>query len=75
MPRARYELTIEEAAAAFPNQGRGCLTAYVLPPLAVLVIGTLLAVFALTVTPVEAYPVTISPRLVALAERLDRMGH
>jgi hypothetical protein len=51
MPRARYEPTIAEVAAAFPNQGRGCFTGYVLPPLTVLVIGTLLAVFALTVTP------------------------
>ena len=51
MSRARYETTLEATAAAFPNQGRGCLTGYILPPLAVLIIGTLLAVFALTVTP------------------------
>jgi soluble lytic murein transglycosylase-like protein len=53
MSRARYELTPETAAAAFPTQGRGCFTGYLLPPLAVLVIGTLLAIFAFTVTPAE----------------------
>src|SRR5512140_1407776 len=53
MSRARYEPTMQPAAAAFPTQGRGSITGYLLPPLAVLIIGTLLAVFALTVTPAD----------------------
>src|SRR5512144_83004 len=51
MPRARSDAPPSRTAAAFANQGGGCFTGYLLPPLAVLVIGTLLAIFALTVTP------------------------
>jgi soluble lytic murein transglycosylase-like protein len=49
MPRARTD-PIETAAAYAPN-GSGCLSGYVLPPLAVLIVGTLLAIFALNVAP------------------------
>jgi hypothetical protein len=51
MSRARYYATPQPRAAAFPTQGRGSVTGYLLPPLAVLVIGALLAIFALTMTP------------------------
>ena len=61
MSRARYNAS-QTTAAAFPAQGRGCFTGYLLPPLAVLVIGALLAVFAFTLTPqhmtVQAAPAT-----------------
>ncbi len=51
MSRARYNDTAQRRAAAFPTQGRGSSTGYLLPPLSVLVIGALLALFALTMTP------------------------
>ncbi len=51
MSRARYNDTLQRRAAAFPTQGSGSSTGYWLPPLSVLVIGALLAFFALTMTP------------------------
>jgi hypothetical protein len=51
MSRARYYDSPPPRAAAFPTQGRGSSTGYLLPPLAVLVIGALLAIFAFTMTP------------------------
>ena len=49
MPRARTDNPT--TAAAFPSQGSGCLSGFLLPPMAVLIVGSLLAVFALNVTP------------------------
>ncbi len=49
MPRARTNPS--QTAAAFPSRGSGCFTGYLLPPLSVLIIGSLLAVFALNFTP------------------------
>ena len=49
MPRARTTPTT--TAAAFQNQGSGCFSGYILPPLAVLIIGSLLAIFAFNLTP------------------------
>ena len=53
MSRARYDPYVDpqETAAAFESQGSGCLSAYLLPPLAVVIVGTLLALFVFTVTP------------------------
>ncbi len=44
MSRARHHLP--ETAAAYETQGSGCLSGFLLPPLAVLLVGSLLAVFA-----------------------------
>ena len=44
MPRARTN-PMQSTAAAFPTQGGGYFSAYMLPPLAVLFVGILLALF------------------------------
>lgn len=49
MPRARTNP--QPKAAAFPSQGSGCFSGYVLPPLAVIIVGTLLALFVFNATP------------------------
>ncbi len=51
MPRARSNDDSYDTAAAFNSQGSGCFSGYILPPLAVIIVGTLLAIFALNVTP------------------------
>lgn len=50
MSRART-ITYEERAAASRTQGSGSFSAYFLPPLAVVIVGVLLAVFVFTMTP------------------------
>ena len=50
MLRARPDPSQSPAAASHP-QGSGCFSAYFLPPLAVLMVGALLAFFALNFTP------------------------
>ena len=50
MPRARTN-PMQSTAAAFPTQGGGYFSAYMLPPLAVLFVGILLALFAFNMTP------------------------
>src|SRR5512140_759137 len=50
MSRARM-ITPEERAAAARKKGSGSFSAYMLPPLAVIVVGVLLALFAFTMTP------------------------
>jgi hypothetical protein len=50
MPRARID-DPSQTAAAFESQGSGCFSAYLLPPLAVIIVGTLLALFVFNVTP------------------------
>jgi soluble lytic murein transglycosylase-like protein len=50
MSRARTDDS-SETAAAFESEGSGCFSAYLLPPLAVIIVGTLLALFAFNVTP------------------------
>jgi hypothetical protein len=68
MPRARPDPS-PQTAAAFASKGGGCFTGYLLPPLAVLIIGSLLAIFVFTITPdnitVRAAPGTpqVSPLL------------
>lgn len=55
MPRARTndfdwqveDLHVQQTAAAPREQGSGCLSGYVIPPLSVLIVGLLLAAFAL----------------------------
>ena len=49
MSRARFNDT--STAAAFESQGRGRFSGYVLPPLAVILIGSLLALFAFNAAP------------------------
>jgi soluble lytic murein transglycosylase-like protein len=53
MPRARLPQDDRQTAAAYESQGSGCLSPYLLPPLAVLVVSVLLAIFAMN-TPVQA---------------------
>ncbi len=50
MLRARPDPS-QSTAAAYHPQGSGCFSAYMLPPLAVLTVGALLAFFALNFTP------------------------
>ncbi len=50
MPRARIVYS-QETAAATPSRGSGCFSAYLLPPLAVVFVGILLALFVFTSTP------------------------
>ena len=61
MPRARMNSS-HQTAAAFPSEGSGCFSAYILPPLAVILVGVLLALFAFNSTPsnltVQAAPST-----------------
>ena len=51
MSRARSNS--QPTAAAFESQGSGCFSGYVLPPLAVIFVGTLLALFAFNATPAD----------------------
>jgi soluble lytic murein transglycosylase-like protein len=50
MYRARTD-DPSQTAAAYESEGSGCFSAYLLPPMAVIVVGTLLALFVFTVTP------------------------
>lgn len=50
MPRARTDYS-QQTAAATPSGGSGCFSAYLLPPLAVVIVGVLLALFVFTSTP------------------------
>ncbi len=50
MPRARTNPS-QHTAAAYRSQGSGCFSAYMLPPLAVIFVGVLLALFAFNMTP------------------------
>ena len=50
MPRARTNLS-QQTAAASPSRGSGCFSAYMLPPMAVIFVGVLLALFAFNTTP------------------------
>lgn len=53
MPRARHNSNHRRTAAANGNEGGGCSSAFILPPLAVLFVGLLLAIFA-THVPAQA---------------------
>ncbi len=63
MPRARTTNIDAQTAVAPQDQGRGCLFSFAMvPPLAVVIISTLLASFALKTTPLESpAPSNISP--------------
>jgi soluble lytic murein transglycosylase-like protein len=50
MLRARTDSS-QQTAAASPSQGSGCFSAYVLPPMAVIFVGVLLALFSFNATP------------------------
>ncbi|MGE5072237.1 MAG: lytic transglycosylase domain-containing protein [Anaerolineae bacterium] len=53
MARARPDYLQETAAPYLSKKGSGCFSGYVLPPLAVLIVGTLLALFAFNFTPAD----------------------
>jgi len=53
MPRARSPQDYRQTAAAYETEGSGCLSGYVLPPLAVLFVSVLLTVLGMH-TPVQA---------------------
>lgn len=55
MSRARHNSTYRRTAAANGNEGGGCSSAFILPPLAVLFVGLLIALFAANV-PAQATP-------------------
>jgi hypothetical protein len=46
MSRARYNQDTWQTAAAYETQGSGCLSGFIIPPLMVLLVGSLLAFFA-----------------------------
>ena len=69
MPRARTNP--RSTAAAYESQGRGFSSGYVLPPLAVIVVGTLLAVFAFNVTPQDLTAQAAAPGTPAQSPLLD----
>ena len=48
MSRARYNQDSWQTAAAYEPQGGGCFSIFILPPLMVLLVGSLLAFFAFT---------------------------
>lgn len=60
MLRARPDMSSSTAAASHP-QGSGCFSAYFLPPLAVLLVGGLLAFFALNFTPQDLTALAAGP--------------
>ena len=63
MSRARYNQDTWQTAAAYESQGSGCLSGFFIPPLMVLLVGSLLAFFAFT-TPAQSIPMQTSrPRL------------
>jgi soluble lytic murein transglycosylase-like protein len=55
MSRARNNLDDWQTAAAPESQGSGCLSGFILPPLMVLLVGSLLAFFAFT-SPAQSLP-------------------
>jgi len=67
MPRARTPQDYWQTAAASESEGSGCLSGYVLPPLAVLFVSLLLTVFAMH-SPVQAIrmPSPVAPTDTAL---------
>ena len=70
MPRARSNPS-QQTAAAFQPQGSGCFSGYILPPLAVLIVGSLLALFALNVTPQDLTVQAAAPGTPAQSPLLD----
>ncbi len=69
MPRARSNS--HSTAAAFESQGSGCFSGYVLPPLAVIFVGALLALFAFNVTPQDLTVQAAGPGTPAQSPLLD----
>ncbi len=57
MSRARNDLDTRQTAVASEEQGSGCLSYYMFPPLAVLILSALLAAFALNAS-VQAEPIS-----------------
>ncbi len=61
MSRARHDQYVRQTAAAYDeSQGGGYLSAFILPPLAILLVGTLLTIFAFNTSPAQAVTVQTS---------------
>jgi soluble lytic murein transglycosylase-like protein len=69
MSRARSNSP--STAAAFESQGSGCFSGYILPPLAVIVVGALLALFAFSLTPRDLNAQAAAPGTPAQSPLLD----
>ncbi len=69
MSRARSNS--QHTAAAFESQGSGCFSGYVLPPLAVIFVGTLLALFAFNATPQDLTVQAAAPPAASQSPLLD----
>jgi soluble lytic murein transglycosylase-like protein len=69
MSRARSNS--QPTAAAFESQGSGCFSGYVLPPLAVIFVGTLLALFAFNATPTNLTVQAAAPAATIQSPLLD----
>jgi soluble lytic murein transglycosylase-like protein len=55
MSRARYNQDNWQTAAAYETEGSGCFSGFIIPPLMVFLVGSLLAFFAFT-TPAQSLP-------------------
>jgi soluble lytic murein transglycosylase-like protein len=60
MSRARSNQDDWQTAAALESQGSGCLSGFIIPPLMVLLVGSLLAFFAFE-TSTQSIPMQVSP--------------
>ena len=60
MSRARYNQDTWQTAAAYETQGSGCLSGFIIPPLVVLLVGSLLAFFAFN-TSAQSLPMQTAP--------------
>ena len=60
MSRARYNQDTWQTAAAYETQGSGCLSGCILPPVMVLLVGSLLAFFAFN-TSAQSLPMQTPP--------------
>jgi soluble lytic murein transglycosylase-like protein len=61
MSRARFIRNTRQTAAADETQGSGCLSGFLLPPLSVLLVGALLAVFAFHTPALASGDMPVSP--------------
>ena len=66
MPRARHVSNIRQTAAANGNEGSGCFSPFVLPPLAVLFVGLLLAFLAANISVQVQTPQTTNAKMASL---------
>ena len=59
MPRARTTKTYSQTAATLHDEGSGCLSGFIIVPLAVILVSALLASFALQTIPTSASPIVL----------------